>query len=262
MSTGAATPTPKRQLTSTQIQYVLQLAVFLDLFGVMLVVPNLIHRFRDLGISTAQYSVVSSVYSASQIVGGLIIGYLGDNVLGRKRVLLLSFAGAGISYLIVGLADSLWMLILSRVVVGLVKQTMTTSTALVTQLSDPSTRTAALARLASATTLSGLLAQSVGGYLSARYGRRAPCFLAAALFAVDLVLVQALLPSTPSSAAAAAADGAPAEASKPKAKPALKLDGFKAAFSGAGGRLLALRLMYGFLMRSVYSLHSMYELER
>ena len=52
--------------------------------------PNLIHRFRDLGISTAQYSVVSSVYSASQIVGGLIIGYLGDNVLGRKRVLLLS----------------------------------------------------------------------------------------------------------------------------------------------------------------------------
>jgi hypothetical protein len=27
-------------------------------------------------------------------VGGLAIGYLGDNVLGRKRVLLLSFAGA------------------------------------------------------------------------------------------------------------------------------------------------------------------------
>ena len=40
-------------------------------------------------------------------MGGLAIGYLGDNVLGRKRVLLLSFAGAGLSYLLVGLADSL-----------------------------------------------------------------------------------------------------------------------------------------------------------
>lgn len=46
-------------------------------------------------------------------------------------MLQLSFAGAGLSYLLVGLADSLALLILSRVLVGLVKQTMTTSTALV-----------------------------------------------------------------------------------------------------------------------------------
>lgn len=43
-------------------------------------------------------------------MGGLAIGYLGDNVLGRKRVLLLSFAGAGLSYLLVGLADSIGLL--------------------------------------------------------------------------------------------------------------------------------------------------------
>ena len=32
--------------------------------------------------------------------------------------------------------------------------------------------------------------------------------------------------------------------SKSKPKASMRLDGFKAAFSGAGGRLLALRLMY------------------
>ena len=122
---------PPAATAAARTQLVLQLAVFLDLLGVMLVVPNLIHRFKELGISTANYGLVSSVYSASQIVGGLLIGYLGDNVLGRKRVLLLSFAGAGLSYLLVGVADSLGLLVLSRVVVGLVKQTMTTSTALV-----------------------------------------------------------------------------------------------------------------------------------
>ena len=51
---------------SSRTQLVLQLAVFLDLLGVMLVVPNLMHRWRDLGISTANLGVVSSVYSASQ----------------------------------------------------------------------------------------------------------------------------------------------------------------------------------------------------
>ena len=53
-------------MAASRTQLVLQLAVFLDLLGVMLVVPNLIHRFRELGISTASYGVVSSVYSASQ----------------------------------------------------------------------------------------------------------------------------------------------------------------------------------------------------
>ena len=94
-------------------------------------------------------------------MGGLLIGYLGDNVLGRKRVLLLSFAGAGLSYLLVGVADSLGLLVLSRVIVGLVKQTMTTSTALVTQLSDSAGRTAALAKLGSATTLASVVGTSI-----------------------------------------------------------------------------------------------------
>ena len=72
-------------------------------------------------------------------------------------MLLLSFAGAGLSYLLVGVADSLGLLVLSRVVVGLVKQTMTTSTALVTQLSDSAGRTAALAKLGSAATLASVV---------------------------------------------------------------------------------------------------------
>ena len=76
-------------------------------------------------------------------------------------MLLLSFAGAGLSYLLVGVADSLGLLVLSRVIVGLVKQTMTTSTALVTQLSDSVGRTAALAKLGSATTLASVVGTSI-----------------------------------------------------------------------------------------------------
>jgi len=64
---AAAKPPLAAAAAAARTQLVLQLAVFLDLLGVMLVVPNLIHRFKELGISTANYGVVSSVYSASQV---------------------------------------------------------------------------------------------------------------------------------------------------------------------------------------------------
>ena len=113
---------------------------------------------------------------------------------------------------------------------------------------------------------------SIGGYLSSRFGRRAPCFLAAALFVLDFALVNLLLPDTlptlPNTRPIPAAPDAPAAATsaepersestaKPEASPkqtskrgALRLDGFRCAFRGAAGRLLALRLMYGFLVRA------------
>ena len=120
---------------------------------------------------------------------------------------------------------------------------------------------------------------SIGGYLSSRFGRRAPCFLAAALFLIDFALVKLLLPdplpTLPGTTPDSTPDTSPGQRSKretsptpgsapsPAPKPApkapkapLRLDGFRCAFRGAAGRLLALRLMYGFLVRSAYSLHA------
>jgi MFS family permease len=71
--------------------------------------------------------LIGSVYSGAQIIGGLAIGVVSDRVDDRRKILLLSFAGAAVSYAMVGMATSVWVLVASRVVVGLVKQTMTAS---------------------------------------------------------------------------------------------------------------------------------------
>lgn len=266
-----------------RIEIVLLVAVFVDLLGVALVVPNILFLFKDvLGdkFSPGLYGAISSVYSASQIVGGLIIGYLSDKSLGRKRTLMLSFFGAGLSYLVVGFAESIELLIVSRIIVGLVKQTMTCSTALMTEITNNAGRAAALGRLSSASTLAFLIGQPAGGLLATHMGRRAPCYLAAALFVADLVLVQLCLPNVspgsrltkdgPEPMARGAKDGAPASSSSQASQNPQglwqRLDGvlssFKSAFSGSGARVLVLWLVYGFLMRATYSLHSMYEQER
>ena len=60
-------------------------------------------------------------------------------------------------------------------------------------------------------------------------------------------------------AALAPSQGVPAPPSKvspPSKVDYHDFDGFRCAFRGAAGRLLALRLMYGFLVRSAYSLHA------
>ena len=60
---------------------------------------------KELGVDPITIGIVGSVYSAAQCVGGVVMGYLSDRVLDRRSVLLISFAGAAISYaLVVGFA--------------------------------------------------------------------------------------------------------------------------------------------------------------
>jgi MFS family permease len=235
---------------------VLLLAVFMDYLSVALVVPNLIFRFTELGGTPESYGLLSSAYAASQLIGGVAIGFLADGRLGRKRALQLSFLGAGLSYLVVGLSDTIFFLVVSRVVVGLTKQTMTCSTAMATLLSDEASRTQALGRLSSTMTFAFIVGQSAGGVLSQRYGRRAPCFVASGIFGLNLCLVETVLPAMYLSAKPRLErphDGttlATLRASLLRSREALH---------GVGGRMLLLRLLYGLLLRSSYSMHSLYE---
>ena len=106
--------------------------VLLDLLAVSLVVPLLPARYRELGVGAKSLGFASSAYSLAQIVGGLALGALSDRSLGHRGLLLLSFVGAATAYAIVGWPGAtFYTLVGSRVVVGLCKQTMTASTALV-----------------------------------------------------------------------------------------------------------------------------------
>lgn len=285
---------------------VLLLANFFDYYGVSLVLPNLIFRWKELGISPEGLGFVSSIYSISQLVGGLVLARLGDRRLGLKRTLLLSFAGAGLSYGLVGLATSLQTLVISRVLVGLVKQTSTCSTALITKLSTDSGRAQALGRLNSAMIVAMMAGQATGGALSERYGRRAPCFAAAALFVLAFSLVSlalpADLPSAPAPAVHDAGTATPAQGRQARTRSPSRqqrretasasaavesssavagvdvargwwgrlvcrgkalTSTFTSAFrSDTARRVLLFRLCYGFLMRSAYTLHALYEKER
>jgi hypothetical protein len=122
----------------------------IDMTAVALVVPLLIQYYKAAGITNAsQRELLSSLFSLSQIVGGLIWGALSDaGWLQRKTLLLLSFGGSAISYLMIATTSSnsgtssggLVTLMVSRMLIGLVKQTMTVTTSMLTQCTTTKNR--------------------------------------------------------------------------------------------------------------------------
>ena len=116
---------------TTQL-WVLVVVVLLDLLAVSLVVPLLPARYRELGVGAKALGFASSAYSLAQIVGGLALGALSDRSLGHRGLLtaLVRRRGDGLRHRRLARRD-LYTLVGSRVVVGLCKQTMTASTALV-----------------------------------------------------------------------------------------------------------------------------------
>ena len=91
--------------------------------------------------------MLSSLFSSSQIVGGLTIGALSDlGILSRRRILFVSFLGSALSYALI-MVGGIYNLICSRVIVGLVKQTMTVSTSWMAHYTDNTNRTMWMGRL-------------------------------------------------------------------------------------------------------------------
>ncbi len=125
----------------------LPLLNLLDMTSVALVVPLLNQYFLDAGVTSAsQRELLSSLFSSSQIVGGFIIGGLLDTgILSRKHSLYLSFLGSSLSYALV-VYGGMRGLIISRVIVGLIKQTSTISTSMISSYTNERERSIYMGR--------------------------------------------------------------------------------------------------------------------
>src|SRR6266496_1163707 len=85
---------------------VIFLTVFIDLIGFGVVVPMLPLYVRDFGAHGYIIGVIFAVYSAMQFIFSPIWGRLSDRI-GRRPVLLMSTAGACVSYVIFAVASGL-----------------------------------------------------------------------------------------------------------------------------------------------------------
>ena len=94
------------------------LTVFLDLVGFGIVLPLLPFYATELGASPFEVGLIIASYSAMQFLFAPIWGALSDHF-GRRPLLLVGLFGSAVSYVVFGLASTLEVLLLSRVIAGI-----------------------------------------------------------------------------------------------------------------------------------------------
>ncbi len=161
------------------------LIVFVDLLGFSIILPLLPFYAETFNASPTQIGFLVASYAAAQLVGAPLLGRLSDRF-GRKPVLLISLTGTFIGFLILGFANSLWMLFLSRILDGFTGGNISVAQAYITDITDESNRAKGLGMIGAAFGLGFIIGPALGGILSV-YGFALPAFVAAGLSLISIL---------------------------------------------------------------------------
>ncbi len=176
--------------------WVIWSTVAIDLIGFGIVLPLLplyAERFGADGLAAAG---LITAFSAAQFVCAPLWGRLSDRI-GRKPVLVLALCGSTIGALTTGMANSLWVLYLGRVIDGASGSSYAVAQAAVGDLAPPAQRTRLVGLMGAAFGVGFVLGPVIGG-LAAVGGRRLPFFVAAGLAAANAVAALVRVPETKS----------------------------------------------------------------
>lgn len=187
---------------------VIWVTVAIDLIGFGIVIPILPRYAEDFGASPAAIGLLVASFSLAQMVVSPIMGRVSDRI-GRKPVLIVSLCGTAVGSLLTGLAGSLWVLFLGRIIDGASGASVSVAQAAVTDLADPRQRPRLLGLLGAAFGVGFVIGPALGA-LAALRGPALPFFVAAAIAAVNAAVAVRRLPETrPRVPGAGAATAAP-----------------------------------------------------
>lgn len=175
------------------------LAVVSDYIGVSMMRVTLPFFAKALGGSATLIGGIESCYGIGQICGALVLPKLSDTW-GRKKILTFSCLGSFVGYSLACLAryfESPALLLFSRIPVGLAKQTVTVSRAVVADTTPPNDeRSKWMSWLGTALGIGCVIGPFVGGQAAERFGDIVPAILAVCVFAIMTPVVYLYLPET------------------------------------------------------------------
>lgn len=168
--------------------------VFIDLVGFGIVIPVLPLYAERFGASPLVIGCLLSIYSAMQCLFAPLLGKLSDRV-GRRPVLLVSLIGTSIGFLIMGLAHTLPLLFLARVIDGATGGNISTALAYIADVTPSEHRSRGMGLVGAAFGLGLIFGPALGGLLS-HVSLAAPFLFAAVLAAGNTVAVALFLPES------------------------------------------------------------------
>ena len=174
--------------------WVLMATAFVDMLGFAMVFPLLPFYAQNFGASAFTIGLLISSFSIAQLATAPLWGRMSDRY-GRRPVLLIGLATAGIAYIVFGLANSVWLLLLSRTVQGAGGGTTGVIQAYVGDSLQKSERAKGLGWMSAATSAGVMVGPAIGS-LASHFGHAAPGFVAAGLCLLNVLFAWQYLPES------------------------------------------------------------------
>jgi MFS family permease len=161
---------------------------FVDVLGLTVILP-LLHLYAAVyGASPLEVLLTAAAFPLAQLLGVPVMGALSDRF-GRKPMLIISQITTCIGFIWLGLAQSLAMVIASRVFDGLFGANLATAQAAMADITDDSTRAQGLGVTGAAFGLGFLFGPAIAiGSLEAADSLALPAFIAAAYSFISILL--------------------------------------------------------------------------
>jgi len=171
--------------------------ILVDLLGLSIIIPLMPLYAARFGADAFTIGLLGAAYPFMQFIGAPILGRLSDRF-GRRPVLLVSQLGTLAGFILLGFANTLWLLFVSRIIDGLSGANISTAQAVVTDVTTEKTRTQGLGLIGAAFGIGFILGPIIAFavLLASGDNYQAVAFTAAAFSLASVILTFFWLPET------------------------------------------------------------------
>ncbi len=165
------------------------ITALLDSIGFGIILPVIPQLIMDVsGRSLAQAAELGGwlmfSFAAMQFLFAPLLGGLSDRF-GRRPVLLISLGVMGLNYILMGIAETVAVLFIGRIISGIGASTMSTCNAYIADTVSEQERAQSFGLMGAAFGMGFVLGPVIGGFLG-EFGPRVPFFSAAALCFINM----------------------------------------------------------------------------
>ncbi|WP_233138173.1 MFS transporter [Mucilaginibacter sp. MD40] len=181
-------------MKANRMIWVLVLIAVINSMGFGIIIPLLYPYGKKFGVTEQTIGLLTAAFSIAQFIATPILGSLSDKW-GRKPILIISLIGTAASFVLFGLANSIFMLFAARVLDGLTGGNISVAQAMISDISSPKDRAKNFGILSSAFGFGFVIGPAIGGLLS-KFGMQVPFFFAAGIAVAGVFLSLLLLKET------------------------------------------------------------------
>lgn len=172
--------------------------VFLDALGIGLIIPVLPHLIGSLATGkdeqTIWYGIIMISYGLMQFCFAPILGALSDRI-GRRPVLLNGILGLALMMIVPALSTSLWPILLSRIVGGMMSSNIVVAQAYIADVTSQDSRISSFGKIGAIFGIAFVLGPALGGVLG-QIDPRLPFLVASAICALNFLYGLFVLPES------------------------------------------------------------------